>query len=463
MNLDQHTAPPQLALRPDLLGGAAATASRSGPSTLAPALRNPGLLVFEGSALNTVLPLGSEPVTIGRDADCSIRVGDSAVSRLHCSVQRRDGDLLLTDRGSTNGTFRCGKRVDSVLLSDGDEITVGLVLIKLVDLAEPAWRSPRDAFARLYLDPQSGLLNRRGLRLRVDACCSVLPPTTELGLLMFGLRDYRRGCDGPGTAVDAALAGRVARAIGDSLPATAYAARIGSDQFSVAVFGVEPVALRALAERMRARFDKGASQDPEARFLLDIGSACGRITSDGPRALFCLSTDSSGWNWRVGGNIFVRDPALAAGRPDCRLINGDTGVAVSASANVADSDTCVFGSGDMLADPQLVRVARSGRHPYTLYPVSDGAAVDLWPPSPPKRRRIRCACSTWVRTTSSSTAPGTAALAVPCSAAVNMQMRVARSGSSRRATCTCRACCSATTAPAAGVRSVSATTPPCSG
>ncbi len=49
------------------------------------------------------------PIVIGRDASCDARVLDvglgAQVSRFHACIDEIHGDLLVTDLGSTNGTF----------------------------------------------------------------------------------------------------------------------------------------------------------------------------------------------------------------------------------------------------------------------------------------------------------------------------------------------------------------------
>jgi pSer/pThr/pTyr-binding forkhead associated (FHA) protein len=70
--------------------------------------------------------LGPKPVVIGRDDDCSILDPDPSVSRRHAIVLlQSDGQFLITDLGSTNGTFVNDARVDSSVLADGDRVRVG--------------------------------------------------------------------------------------------------------------------------------------------------------------------------------------------------------------------------------------------------------------------------------------------------------------------------------------------------
>jgi hypothetical protein len=70
--------------------------------------------------------LGPKPVVIGRDDDCAIVDPDRSVSRRHAIVLlQTDGLFLITDLGSTNGTFVNDVRVDSCVLADGDRVRLG--------------------------------------------------------------------------------------------------------------------------------------------------------------------------------------------------------------------------------------------------------------------------------------------------------------------------------------------------
>lgn len=70
-------------------------------------------------------PLRTTGTTIGRAADADIRVSDGLVSRRHARIEQRNGEFLIVDLGSTNGTYVNGRRVHQRSLRSGDEIRVG--------------------------------------------------------------------------------------------------------------------------------------------------------------------------------------------------------------------------------------------------------------------------------------------------------------------------------------------------
>jgi hypothetical protein len=65
------------------------------------------------------------PLTIGRAPDNSLVVRDGRASRHHARIDGRRGSLVLSDLGSTNGSFVNDRRVESVALGEGDRIRIG--------------------------------------------------------------------------------------------------------------------------------------------------------------------------------------------------------------------------------------------------------------------------------------------------------------------------------------------------
>ena len=69
--------------------------------------------------------LGDRPITIGRSPEADLVILDDKASRLHCGIRVWDGDFLLKDLRSKNGTFVNGQRVEMVKLEPGDQVRVG--------------------------------------------------------------------------------------------------------------------------------------------------------------------------------------------------------------------------------------------------------------------------------------------------------------------------------------------------
>ena len=77
-------------------------------------------------------------VTIGRGSANDLVLNDSSISRFHAVVKDADGNLVLADRGSTNGVIVNGKRITAdVALKPGDIVKIGVYELGLEQVVEP--------------------------------------------------------------------------------------------------------------------------------------------------------------------------------------------------------------------------------------------------------------------------------------------------------------------------------------
>jgi len=101
---------------------------------------SPRLLVSgsePGGATSRTFPLTSPLTILGRGTDCDLRLVDQGVSRHHAEIRVEDGDVVLVDLGSTNGTFVNGQPIRRVSLTDGARVTLGRTT--LVFRRDPAY------------------------------------------------------------------------------------------------------------------------------------------------------------------------------------------------------------------------------------------------------------------------------------------------------------------------------------
>jgi hypothetical protein len=92
-------------------------------------MRTVTFLVLEGVDKGRVyrdLPI---PVTIGREEGNALRLNDERVSRYHAKVQAEEGDIILTDLDSTNGTRVNGASVQIRRLRAGDQVSIGRTML----------------------------------------------------------------------------------------------------------------------------------------------------------------------------------------------------------------------------------------------------------------------------------------------------------------------------------------------
>jgi hypothetical protein len=144
---------PSWAICPDCLrlagarAGTVAVASRPGSRvspTMDRALREaPALLeVMDGPQAGARYRIFADVTSIGRDPHNSLCLPHPAVSRRHARIIRRQGELLIIDLGSTNGTYVNGQRITAAVpLLDGDDLRLGGLRL-CVRISEGGRRAP---------------------------------------------------------------------------------------------------------------------------------------------------------------------------------------------------------------------------------------------------------------------------------------------------------------------------------
>src|SRR5690606_38958568 len=114
--------------------GRYAVTSRSTRGPVAPtSAKNPSsrypLLDIDGRRYH----LTGVTTIVGRGSEADIVVDDTGVSRQHVKFEVTEYGTILTDLGSTNGTFVEDQRIKEVTLLDGNAITIGRTTIMYWD------------------------------------------------------------------------------------------------------------------------------------------------------------------------------------------------------------------------------------------------------------------------------------------------------------------------------------------
>jgi diguanylate cyclase (GGDEF)-like protein len=246
------------------------------------------LIVLSGSRLGQRAVLDRDDFVIGRSAGAGLQLEGDAVSRVHARIQRKDGAYVLSDAGSTNGSFVNYARTTERELRDGDEIQIGHNLLKFLagDNIETACH---EEYRRLLRrDALTGALNRVTFdeELATSLRGLVADPKRELCLLLVDLDHFKNINDTHGhTAGDIVL--RAVSGKLDSLTTPPHAfARVGGEEFGVLFQGALPEAL-SHASALRAAIE-GLLVDCEGK-KLSVTMSCGVATAEAtstPQELF---------------------------------------------------------------------------------------------------------------------------------------------------------------------------------
>jgi hypothetical protein len=132
-------------VRTDLLGGPSTTARRSkarqaqAPRQSRPARPSrPGrgspriLMVTAGALKGTSLDLAQQQITLGRANDATLVLNDDYASSRHARIFPQDGQWIVEDLGSTNGTYLDRQKVTRPMpVPVGVPIRIGKTVLEL--------------------------------------------------------------------------------------------------------------------------------------------------------------------------------------------------------------------------------------------------------------------------------------------------------------------------------------------
>lgn len=137
----------------------------------------PKLIVSIDGVVVKEVQLTKDRSTLGRRPYNDVVIDNLAVSGEHAVIRILDGEVVIEDQGSTNGTYVNGKSITRQSLSDGDTIEIGKYKIKYnagrtdnVPLGQVPGAAPTPPSVPMGLEggvsaPQG--LDARGPRVRV--------------------------------------------------------------------------------------------------------------------------------------------------------------------------------------------------------------------------------------------------------------------------------------------------------
>ena len=100
----------------------------------APRLSPGRYLAVEDGEEVVIIDIGSHPLHLGRSPAADVMLEHLSVSRRHAVVATRGEVVVVLDDRSLNGVLVNGERVGEAVLAHGDEIRLGEVAIRFLDV-----------------------------------------------------------------------------------------------------------------------------------------------------------------------------------------------------------------------------------------------------------------------------------------------------------------------------------------
>jgi two-component system, cell cycle response regulator len=236
------------------------------------------IVVLAGVNLGEMHKLGAQSIVLGRGGSADVHLSDEGISRFHCRIGSDEGQLVVEDLQSRNGTFLNGTRIAISRLEDGDKIQLGRTTVLKFSFHDQL----EESFQRKMFDSalRDGLTRAYNKRFFLDRLHSelrfALRHQSTLGLLLFDIDHFKRVNDEYGHQAGDRVLSEFAALIIQSIRDEDVFARYGGEEFVVLSRLISADDCMRFAERLRRSVEHMAVEYDELPIpvTVSIGIAC---------------------------------------------------------------------------------------------------------------------------------------------------------------------------------------------
>jgi diguanylate cyclase (GGDEF)-like protein len=253
------------------------------------------LVIIYGADLGKRIPLGTEDLECGRSVQTGIALDDDAVSRRHARFAWTGSCFVVTDLGSTNGTFVNDAFVRERVLRDGDQVKIGHTIFKFICGGNIELSYHEEIYRLMTFDGLTQIQNKRSFENALEREVSRAHRYGRpLSLVMFDIDHFKRVNDEHGHLAGDAVLRQLASLVSGNIRREDVAARVGGEEFALLLPELALDQARLCAEKLRAivartpcRFD-----DREIPITSSFGVAELPLTSPpDPKELYRLADE----------------------------------------------------------------------------------------------------------------------------------------------------------------------------
>jgi diguanylate cyclase (GGDEF)-like protein len=208
------------------------------------------LVVVGGSLIGTRFDL-DDAATLGREPGSDIYLAEPSISRRHCHLFRKRGSYWVTDLGATNPTLVNGTQISASPLLDGDLLTVGDVMLKLLGPHSPENALVAALRDQATKDALTGLANRRHFHGALERAFDAAGDRSRLALVVLDVDHFKHINDRFGHPVGDKVLVAVGATLRKVLRKNDLPGRIGGEEFAVLLPQTDPQEAVDVAERLR--------------------------------------------------------------------------------------------------------------------------------------------------------------------------------------------------------------------
>lgn len=211
------------------------------------------LVIIYGGELGRRIPLGEAAIELGRAQSIAVPIDDDAASRKHARIRRHGDTFVVTDLGSTNGTYVNDVLVHERPLADGDQVKIGRTIFKFIQGSDIELLYHEQIYRVMTFDGLTQVCNRRTFDATLEREISRSRRYARLlSLIVFDIDHFKRINDVHGHVAGDAVLRQVAGVVAANVRRDDTVARTGGEEFAVLVPEVPHAGALGVAEKLRA-------------------------------------------------------------------------------------------------------------------------------------------------------------------------------------------------------------------
>ncbi len=213
----------------------------------------PCLVVFYGENIGSRHIISDEFV-IGRSEGCDLQVDEESVSRRHASIRvQNDQTSVLTDLGSTNGTYVNDTSVQTCELRDGDLLGVGQTILKYLSGDNLESKYHEEIYRLTTIDGLTSAYNKRYFLESLDREINRSSRYGRvLSLVMADIDHFKTINDNHGHLAGDFILRNLAGIIAKNLRREDLFARYGGEEFAIVLPEIDAEGARRVCEKLRS-------------------------------------------------------------------------------------------------------------------------------------------------------------------------------------------------------------------
>lgn len=215
------------------------------------------LVVIYGADLGRRIPLDVPAIECGRSLQIGIPLEDDSASRRHARFAWAGSNFIVSDLGSTNGTYVNDVSVREKVLRDGDQIKIGHTIFKFIFGGHVEQSYHEEIYRLMTIDGLTEVHNKRSFETSFEREVSRSHRYRRpLSLALFDLDHFKRINDSCGHLAGDAVLRQLAALVNSSIRREDTLARVGGEEFALIAPELNLAEARAMAEKVRALVER---------------------------------------------------------------------------------------------------------------------------------------------------------------------------------------------------------------